>query len=779
MRKPRLQKIKKICIKQLPDLDVSSSTAKETVMEQPSTSRRFVEFQQSLQSKNTNVNDSAVESVDLGSFLEKPGISDCKKYELLTNPSVNCYSHDFKKDVSIIGKDTRKFKESWLYAYPWLVYSTSLKGGLCKYCVLFKPALKRGIFGSFVIKAHKDFKHFHEDARNHAKSKWHHEAVIDANNFCDSMTMKKKDIKEQLDSAISDLIQINRSKLTSILKAIIFCGTHDIALRGNHSNGGNFQDLLRFRIEAGDQVLKDHITTYSGKAKYTSHRVQNELINICGTILQDTIVKEVNDSQAFSLLADETADISGKEQMSIGVRYIKTDSNVGWVIKEEFMGFAELEKLDAGSIADAILHFTDKIGLDMTKLIGLGFDGCSTMAGKDTGVQRRIREKYPKAVYFHCASHRLNLVVNDLNIVPEIRNTIGTIKKVIRFFRESTLRRKKIPKIPILCETRWSEKYRCIRNFSNNFSAIKEALSQLSTDNEANQETRSQAFQLDIATSSVVFIVCLKIISRYSSYLEPVVNKMQSVDFDLHAVHMHVKEKLLWVFQKHRVEAVMEFEGIFTELQETCDLLEIEIKTSRTTARQTHRSNISMTNPIDYYRLAVFIPYLDSLIVSLESRFNDHNKTPSKGILIHPNILKNTEKDTFVNAMKDLSKFYDNENLEVEARTWYDVWKNKDCGEEVKLIDLFSETTFFPSIMRALVNYLTIPPTTCTVERSFSTLRRIKTWLRSTMSEERLSSLSLLSIHRCRVQELNLEELAIDKFSKQKRNLQFAFSEKL
>jgi hypothetical protein len=53
----------------------------------------------------------------------------------------------------------------------------------------------------------------------------------------------------------------------------------------------------------------------------------------------------------------------------------------------------------------------------MTKLISLGFDGCSTMAGKDTGVQQRIWEKYPKAVYFHCASHRLNLVVNDLSIV--------------------------------------------------------------------------------------------------------------------------------------------------------------------------------------------------------------------------------------------------------------------------------------------------------------------------------------------------------------------------
>jgi hypothetical protein len=139
---------------------------------------------------------------------------------LLTNPSVNCYSDYFKKDVSIISKDTCKIKESWLYAYLWLVYLTSLKGGLCKYCVLFKPALKRGIFGSFMIKAHKDSKHSHEDAWDHAKSQWHHKAVIDANNFCDSTMMKKKkNIKEQLDSAISDLIQINQSKLIIIFKS--------------------------------------------------------------------------------------------------------------------------------------------------------------------------------------------------------------------------------------------------------------------------------------------------------------------------------------------------------------------------------------------------------------------------------------------------------------------------------------------------------------------------------------------------------------------------------
>ena len=75
----------------------------------------------------------------------------------------------------------------------------------------------------------------------------------------------------------------------------------------------------------------------------------------------------------------------------------------------------------------------------MSKLVRLRFDGCSTMAGKENGVQKLIIDQYPKAKFFHyCCSHRLNLVINDLNAVPEFRNTVGIVKQFIKFFREST-----------------------------------------------------------------------------------------------------------------------------------------------------------------------------------------------------------------------------------------------------------------------------------------------------------------------------------------------------
>ncbi|KAJ8931555.1 hypothetical protein NQ314_015501 [Rhamnusium bicolor] len=34
--------------------------------------------------------------------------------------------------------------------------------------------------------------------------------------------------------------------------------------------------------------------------------------------------------------------------------------------------------------------------------MGLGFDGCSTMVGKENSVQKLIRDQYPRVTFFHC-----------------------------------------------------------------------------------------------------------------------------------------------------------------------------------------------------------------------------------------------------------------------------------------------------------------------------------------------------------------------------------------
>ena len=56
------------------------------------------------------------------------------------------------------------------------------------------------------------------------------------------------------------------------------------------------------------------------------------------------------------------------------------------------------------------------------------------MRGNIGGVQRKILDLYPKALYVHCASHCLNLALTKASSIPDIRNMCGTIQEIIAFF---------------------------------------------------------------------------------------------------------------------------------------------------------------------------------------------------------------------------------------------------------------------------------------------------------------------------------------------------------
>ena len=53
----------------------------------------------------------------------------------------------------------------------------------------------------------------------------------------------------------------------------------------------------------------------------------------------------------------------------------------------------------------------------------------------------------------------------------------------------------------------------------------------------------------------------------------------------------------------------------------------------------------------------------------------------------------------------------------------------------------------YPSISTVLLILYTMPASTATTERSFSALRRLKTSLRTTMLQDRLTSLAVLHVH--------------------------------
>ena len=80
------------------------------------------------------------------------------------------------------------------------------------------------------------------------------------------------------------------------------------------------------------------------------------------------------------------------------------------------------------------------------------------------------------------------------------------------------------------------------------------------------------------------------------------------------------------------------------------------------------------------------------------------------------------------------------------------------------ICDIFNSFTFAKTMLcevhKIMKIYLTVPVTSATAERSFSTLRRVKNYLRTTMTEKRLNHLILLHSHKHRTDEVSAVEVA-------------------
>lgn len=115
---------------------------------------------------------------------------------------------------------------------------------------------------------------------------------------------------------------------------------------------------------------------------------------------------------------DTTQDVAKVDQMSQIFRYAvieRDDRGVATdvTINESFVGFREVTDSSASELTNDIIVSVEESGLDLSKCRGQGYDGAANMCGIYIGVQARIAAKEPTAVYVHCASHNLNLILND------------------------------------------------------------------------------------------------------------------------------------------------------------------------------------------------------------------------------------------------------------------------------------------------------------------------------------------------------------------------------
>ena len=98
-------------------------------------------------------------------------------------------------------------------------------------------------------------------------------------------------------------------------------------------------------------------------------------------IVLGEVTKDVRSSQRYSIVVDETADISFIEEVSICLRYV-----IECIIRETFIGFYPTETTEGSVLCELVQKTLSELHLDPAKIVGLCFDGAANMSGTHRGL---------------------------------------------------------------------------------------------------------------------------------------------------------------------------------------------------------------------------------------------------------------------------------------------------------------------------------------------------------------------------------------------------------
>ena len=311
----------------------------------------------------------------------------------------------------------RSFQVSWYTKKDWLCGSLTKKAMFCWPCLLFCP----GTSSSWTKTGFRNMKGFLSDCKKHEKAKSHMAAY---------KTWKTYGSGPRVDSLISQArrdeiqrhneeVRQNREMLKNLTQAVLYLSRQELAFRGHDEsndslNRGNYRELLE-RFARMDSVFERQLhgrlaeSSLRGGGRFTgvSPDIQNDLINCLDMIIEDDILKEMDNCTFLSIQVDEATDVSTKEQLSMIVRLDK-----GSEIIERQLGFVDVSSdRTATALSTVIKGKLIQHENIMDKLIGQTYDGASVMSGDLNGVQAQIQREYPFAHFVHCAAHRLNLVL--------------------------------------------------------------------------------------------------------------------------------------------------------------------------------------------------------------------------------------------------------------------------------------------------------------------------------------------------------------------------------
>lgn len=623
------------------------------------------------------------------------------------------------------GKRTRTFSPAFFDKNEWLTYGEDKDGLFCFYCLLFDTAGTRSSGSSWNKTGYRDLKHLSERVKAHQISQVHMDSAVKYK------LLGRVNIMSQLNEGYSlsvcrhnELVDKNRHVLSRVIDAIKFIGFHELSLRGHDEkegslNRGVFLDLIDYTASM-DSILREHLDNAT-VAKGASKTIQNDVLDSIYHIYLQHLFSEIEGTEFLSIQSDETTDITCMSQLVVIFRFTKLGMPV-----ERFHSFFAVDDRTAVGISSVLKTALQPYSVE-SKLIAQTYDGAAVMSGSRHSVQVLIKEDYPYAHFLHCYAHQLNLVVKRMCLdISSVRIFFANLSGFSSFFsvspkRSDLLRDICKQRLPRCAPTRWNFQSRVVQRVSDSRAELLECFSVIESSPVWDATSIREAVGFKRLLEDEEFLFFLKLFCDIFMHVDTLYNTFQSRMADGTTAQSciahfcdaisHIRENVHFDSDNAPLRRGISVQSLLCAAYECCDILVSQIQDR---LNNDQLVTFALLNPRKFPAYKMQFP---SGLLQTVSRYYpmiDIARLESELTCLYSNTSFSEVKTTC-----ELSKFL----------------------VENSLSSNFTAVTSFLNII------LTTPISSAESERSFSTLKRIKTYLRNRMGQDRLNALAVLSIH--------------------------------
>ncbi|KAJ8044775.1 Zinc finger MYM-type protein 1 [Holothuria leucospilota] len=454
---------------------------------------------------------------------------------------------------------------------------------------------------------------------------------------------------------------------------------------------------------------------------------------------------------------DEATDVTHHEQAAIIVRYVDKDMT----IQERLIWVTAVENTTAENLLQTLLGALKMVEIDTSKIVSQCYDGAANMSGGISGVQSRLKEIQPSAIYMHCFGHCLNLVIADaMAEVQSTRNFFGSVQSIYNFIESSPHRHAILESVmKRLLTDKWTCRAEAVNSIVENLQSILQALEEI-TERTTRPRVMAEAQALLKNISTFEFVLHMVALQPMLNKCKIVSNFLQSEDLDLVTALETVaslKENLL------QMRSDEEASAIFSRAKTLCDGLCIDADIPRRPRKEE-------------WKVRSYFQVIDKAVADIDRRFNQE----ATDIIRTCGKILRKEKPSDDEFNKIAAQF---DVPPAELKTEFELYATDEGISQanislpglLKHLQTSGRDNVYKCLAKVLIGFASMPVTSSSAERAFSKMGIIKSKLRSTMTQTRFISLMLLSVERELVSTMDTDEVLKLFCEKTHRRLDFGF----